>query len=602
MIKKRNVRVGCASGFWGDTSTAAKQLVEKGDLDYLVFDFLSEITMSILARSKIKDPSMGYAPDFVTQLTPLLGKIKENNIKVVSNAGGINPKSCRAILVQIANEMNVDLNIATVTGDDLITKFDQLKEGNICEIESNLPLPKSCLSINAYLGATPIVKAFENDADIVITGRCVDSALVLAPLMYEFGWKDDEYNLLASGSLAGHIIECGAQCTGGNFTDWKQVKGYDNMGFPIVEVKEDGDFIVTKPNDTGGMVTFGTVAEQLLYEIADPGAYLLPDVTCDFTKVSLREIGKDQVLVRGASGRAPTNNYKVSATYMNGYRVAGTLVIGGKDAKEKGTIIAKAIINKVSQILIENDLEPFNKVSYDLLGTDSIYGPKNSYNDSKEIVLRLIATHTKKSALTFLSREMAQAVTGMPAGVINYLGGRPPVSPSIHLFSFLIPKDQANIYMNLNEQTELVHMRAPSNVIEKASTPRTKSRLVVNPAPKYVVPLYKLAYARSGDKGDNANIGVIAREPEFLPYIQEALSSENVATFFSHCLTGEVISWDVPGINGINFLLKNSLGGGGMSSLSIDPQGKSYAQQILEYEIPVDKNLIYQFGLQSNGA
>ncbi len=591
MNNDKKVRIGCASAFWGDTSTAAKQLVEKGDLDYLVFDFLAEATMSILASAKMKDPKMGYATDFIRQVTPLLPMIKEDGIKILSNAGGINPIACRDILKDSADKAGIELSIAIVTGDDLISELPRLKDLEITEMESDQSIPGSCLSINAYLGAPGIVQALGKGADIVITGRCVDSALVLAPLMHEFNWKDSDYDLLASGSLAGHIIECGAQCTGGNFTDWKEVEGFHDMGFPIVEVEKNGDFVVSKPNDTGGMVSFGTVAEQFLYEIGNPAEYLLPDVVCDFTQVSIKDIGKDKVRVSGASGSAPTDQYKVSATYMNGYRVAGTLVIGGRDAKEKGNRIANAIIKKVSGLLTEYDLGPFNRTSYDLLGTDSIYGPDHSKSDSREIVLRLMATHVKKEALIILSREMAQAATGMAAGVINYLGGRPPVSQSIHLFSFLLSKDQITVETHLNNEITSIKIATGGGYVQKKDNRRSSSNSIIGKQKTVSVPLSKLAFARSGDKGDHANIGVISRKPEYLPYIQKALSSDLVANYFSHVLDGEVLSWDVPGINGINFLLKNALGGGGMASLNIDPQGKSYAQQLLEYEIPIDDEL-----------
>ena len=596
MNKNEKIRIGCASGFWGDTTTAAKQLVEKGELDYLVFDFLAEITMSILAGAKKKNIDMGYASDFVKQISPLLKKIKKNNIKIISNAGGINLNACRKILMDEAKKAEINLNIAIVIGDDLIEQLPKLKKLEIQEIDTKKTLPNSCLSINAYLGAPGIVTALEEGADIVITGRCVDSAMVLAPLMYEFGWSIKDYNLLSSGSLAGHIIECGAQCTGGNFTDWEKVTGFDDMGFPIVEVEPNGDFIVTKPKDTGGMVTFGTVAEQLLYEIGNPSEYLLPDVVCDFTKVTINDLGNNRVLVKGATGSAPTNQYKVSATYMNGYRVAGTLVIAGRSAKEKGELIAQAIIKKCSRILTNNGFEQFKNTSYDLIGTDSIYGSKNSRNNSKEIVLRLMATHSEKDALIILSKEMAQAATGMAAGVINYLGGRPRVSASIHLFSFLITKDQVPIIMDLNNKKIKVNIPYDGGFIPVAADKQTISTSL-DKNMKTSVPLIKLAYARSGDKGNHANIGIIAREKQYLPFIKSALTSHSVAKYFNHVLKGDIISWDVPGVNGINFLLKNSLGGGGMASLNIDPQGKSYAQQILEYEIPISNKIARKFNL-----
>ena len=599
MNNDKKVRIGCASAFWGDTSTAAKQLVKLGSLDYLVFDFLAEVTMSILAGAKLKNPDMGYATDFVKQIVPLLKEIKDNNIKIISNAGGLNANACRSILIEEATKLGIELKIAVVDGDSLSSRSEDYIKEDIREMESGASFPKDNLSINAYLGAPGIVCALEQDADIVITGRCVDSAMVLAPLMFEFGWKDNDYDLLASGSLAGHIIECGAQCTGGNYTDWKDVKGFDNMGFPIVEVLSNGEFIVSKPKGTGGLVTFGTVSEQFLYEIGNPSEYLLPDVVCDFTNVSIQSIGDDLVLVKGAKGSPPTNTYKVSLTYMKGFRVAGTLVISGMRSMEKGVIIANAIFMKTRRILEENNLEDFSDTSFDLIGTDSIYGPDKSKEDSKEIVLRLLARHPKKEALIIFSSELAQAVTGMASGVINYLGGRPPVSNSIHLFSFLIPKKDISIEVDIEDNKFLVEVETNGGYKELESrVARNKS--IINDELSNTTTLINLAFARSGDKGDHANIGVIAREPNFLLFIQNALTNEVISKYFDHVLKGSVESWDVPGVNGLNFLLKNSLGGGGMASLNIDPQGKSYAQQLLEIEIPITKEISDQLDINDN--
>ena len=593
MKVEKKVRIGCASAFWGDTSTAAKQLVEKGEVDYLVFDFLAEVTMSILAGAKLKNPDMGYATDFVKQVSPLLKDIKEKKITVISNAGGLNPNACRSILAREAEKLGINLKIAVISGDDLSDRNQEFKNQGIREVESNETIPDHCLSINAYLGAPGIVSALDKKADIVITGRCVDSAMVLAPLMYEFKWKSDNHDLMASGSLAGHIIECGAQCTGGNYTDWQQVNGFDDMGFPIVEVSENGEFIVSKPRDTGGLVTVGTVAEQFLYEIGNPSEYFLPDVVCDFTNVSIQSLGNEKVLVKGARGYPATNTYKVSLTHMNGFRVTGTLVIGGMRSKLKGEIIANAIFKKTRRILKDNNLDDFSETSFDLIGSDSIYGPENMAKDSRELVLRVLARHPKKEALILFSREIAQAATGMASGVINYLGGRPTVSPSIHLFSFLVPKDQVAIEVDIDKNKFNVGIdndggyKGPG-IIEKSNIK------VINIDSSKSVPLIKLAFARSGDKGDHANIGVVARSPEFLPYIKNALTKDAVAQYFKHVLKGSIECWDVPGVNGLNFLLKNSLGGGGMASLNIDPQGKGYAQQLLEYKVPVSEKIFHQ--------
>tara|TARA_X000001036_G_scaffold259312_1_gene241079 strand:+ start:3325 stop:5124 length:1800 start_codon:yes stop_codon:yes gene_type:complete len=590
---KNKIRIGCASAFWGDTTTSASQLVNHGDIDYLVFDYLAEMTMSILARAKSKNNNLGYAIDFIHHIGPLLNIIKEKNIKVISNAGGLNSYSCRDALNKILKDQNIDLKIAIIDGDNVLDKKNYLKSISINELDTNEQLPEKPLSINAYLGAPGVKNALELEADIVIIGRCVDSAVVLGPLMYEFDWKDNDYNLLASGSLAGHIIECGAQCTGGNFTDWESVRNFENMGFPIIEVLQNGDFFVTKPKNTGGLVNRGTVAEQFLYEIGDPGAYLLPDVICDFTKVNIKEIEPNLVFVSGALGLPPTHTYKVSATYEDGYKIIATIVIGGPKSVEKANVIGESIIKKTSMIFKQEGFQNYTNTKVDILGSEAMY-KSNHYVNTREVVLRIAATHKEKAALVIMSKEIAQAATGMAPGVMNYLGGRPSVSPCIKLFSFLMDKKLVDVSVNIDDKLTTVDIddNNKTRPIKGATKLALDSRNIDDSYKK--VELIDLAYVRSGDKGDHANIGVIAREPEFLRYIKKSLTIEVLKKHFSHVLKGSIECWEVPGIYGLNFLLKHSLGGGGMASLNIDPQGKAYAQQIIDLEISVPESIYNQ--------
>ncbi|KOA16931.1 acyclic terpene utilization AtuA family protein, partial [Acinetobacter baumannii] len=447
----RVVKIGCASGFWGDTNTAAFQLVHLTDINYLVFDYLSEITMSIMAKAKMVEPRHGYALDFVSRvMAPLLKKIAEKKIKVISNAGGVNPLACRDALQKIIKEYGLDLKVAVVLGDDLLPKHEQLKSQNIQEMFSGEALPEQVASSNAYLGAVAIRDALDLGADIVITGRVVDSAVVLAPLLHEYQWSLDDYDKLAQGSLAGHVIECGAQCTGGNFTDWQLVQGFDNMGFPVVEVSEDGSFVVTKPQGTGGLVSTATVAEQIVYEIGNPQAYLLPDVIADFSHVHLEQVGEHRVRVTGAKGQAPTTQYKVSATYPDGYRVLVSFLIAGREAPQKAQVIADAILTKCERVLAMRSVPPFSEKSVEILGIESTYGGHAQTLNSREVVVKIAVKHMIKEACMFFASEIAQASTGMAPALAGIVGGRPKASPVIKLFSFLIDKNQVNVEIDFD--------------------------------------------------------------------------------------------------------------------------------------------------------
>lgn len=591
---ERVVKIGCASGFWGDTNTAAFQLVHLTYINYLVFDYLSEITMSIMAKAKMVEPKHGYALDFVSRvMAPLLKKIAEKKIKVISNAGGVNPMACRDALQKIIKEYGLDLKVAVVLGDDLLPQHEYLKQQNIREMFSGEALPEQVASSNAYLGAVAIRDALNLGADIVITGRVVDSAVVLAPLLHEYQWSLDDYDKLAQGSLAGHVIECGAQCTGGNFTDWRLVQGFDNIGFPVVEVSEDGSFVVTKPQGTGGLVSTATVAEQIVYEIGNPQAYLLPDVIADFNQVHLEQVGEHRVRVKGAKGQAPTAQYKVSVTYPDGYRVLVSFLIAGREAPQKAQVIADAILNKCERVLAMRSVPPFSEKSVEILGIESTYGGHAQALDSREVVVKIALKHMFKEACMFFASEIAQASTGMAPALAGIVGGRPKASPVIKLFSFLIDKNQVNVEIDFEGKRYLVEV--PQRISTEQLPTLKASENAIYQGDEIEVPLIEIAHARSGDKGNHSNIGVIARKADYLPWIRAALTEEAVASYMQHVLDaekGRVIRYELPGLNALNFMLENALGGGGVASLRIDPQGKAFAQQLLDMPVKVPAHLL----------
>jgi hypothetical protein len=599
-MTEKKVRIGCASAFWGDTSMAAQQLVKQGQIDYLVFDYLAEVTMSIMAGARMKNPEAGFAPDFVMTLERLLKPIAEQGIKVVSNAGGVNVRGCVAALQAVIDKAGMNLKVAAVEGDNLVECQQEFMDAGIVEMFSGEAFPEQCLSVNSYLGASAIRDALNAGADIVITGRVVDSAVVLGPLMHEFDWSETDYDLLAQGSLAGHVIECGAQCTGGNFTDWQLVAAdYANMGFPIVECSADGSFIVSKPENTGGLVSVGTVGEQVLYEIGDPSHYLLPDVTCDFSRVTLEQMDDGHVLVLGAKGCAPSDHYKVSATYRDGFRCNASFMIGGRQAVEKGQRVAESIIERVSVIFQTLGLEKFTATDIEVLGSETTYGAHSQSLNNREVVVKIAVHHSHKNALAIFAREIAQAATGMAPGLTGLVGGRPKPSPMIRLFSFLWPKDKIDVGFNLDDQTSAVAIAQGESLKHfiQASTVLIESEAEIPMAScDATTSLINLAMARSGDKGDHCNVGILARDPEYLPYIQNAVQPEKIRQYLSHVLNekSDVKLYSLPGLNAFNLMLEQALGGGGIASLRIDPQGKAMAQQLLDMPIAVPQALAQQ--------
>ena len=582
-VAARVVRIGGASGFWGDSLLGPVQLVERGEIDYLVFDYLAETTMSILAAARMKDPEAGYATDFVhSAMRAVLAQVSRKRIKVLANAGGINPEACRRALLGLAAELGVELKVAVVEGDDVNDRLASLAPTLIDSV-TPATLPAKTLSANAYLGALPVVRALAEGADVVITGRCVDSALTLGPLMYEFGWAADDYDRLAAGSLAGHIIECGCQATGGLHTDWERVPNWADSGYPILECTADGAFIVTKPPGTGGLVEPLPVAEQLVYEIGDPAAYVLPDVICDFTAVQVVHEGPGRVRVSGARGRRPTDRYKVSATYRDGYRCSGSLVIIGIDAAAKARRTGQSILERMRMLLARAGLPYFRQELVEAIGAETMYGPHARVPASREVMMRVTVVHDDRKALEMFAREITPAGTSWAPGTTHPAGGRPAPSPLIKQVGCLVPKSALSIVVRIDDRVIPIEIPAGSGDVLHESPGDTET--VVAPRGEVAVPLVAIACARSGDKGDRSNIGLIARRPEYLPTILAQVTPEVVAAYFAHLITGPVRRYRLPGIHGCNFILDGALAGGGTTSLRLDPLGKGMAQMLLDLEV-----------------
>ncbi|MCE9659928.1 MAG: DUF1446 domain-containing protein [Burkholderiales bacterium] len=593
------VRIGGASGFWGDSRVAAPQLVRSGRIDYLVFDYLAETTMAILVGARAKKPELGYATDFVeVAMRSVLNEVAEAGIKVVSNAGGINPHGCAKALAQLIEAAGLHLRIAVVEGDDVNAQVRDLIAAGQLDMFTAQPLPERVLSANAYLGAVPIAKALAAGADIVITGRCVDSAVTLGPLMHEFGWAATDYDSLAGGSLAGHIIECGCQATGGLFTDWQSVPGWATMGYPIVECRADGSFSLTKPEGTGGLVAPAPVAEQLLYEIGDPGAYALPDVICDFREVTIEAEGEHRVRVAGARGLAPTDGYKVSATAMQGFRAAGTLVIVGIDAAAKAERTAAAILERTRALLAESGLADFSATHVEVLGAEASYGPHSRARGAREVMMRVVADHADKRALELFAREIAPAGTSWSPGTTGPGGGRPSVAPLIRPLAFMLHKSAVEVSFTLADHRHPVTIELHGGVLPPPGAAQVLPLLAPDDeaAGSTTLPLIRLAWARSGDKGNLSNIGVIARRREWLPLLWDRLTPARVRDWFAYLMQGEVERFWLPGIGAINFLLHDALDGGGPASHRLDPLGKGMAQMLLEMPIEVPAAIAREAG------
>lgn len=583
----RIVRVGGASGAWGDSPMGVRQLLGAG-VDYLMMDYLAEVTMSLLARARMKDPAGGFPPDFVAYLQPHLSAIASGHVKVVTNAGGVNPIACKQALEAACRAQGVALRIAAVEGDDLLPMIERLREEGVREWMRDEPLPPRLLTANAYLGAMPIAAALRAGADIVITGRCADSALALGILMHEFGWESNDHDRMAAGSLVGHLLECGPQASGGLFTDWESVPDWAAIGYPIAECRADGQFVITKPPGTGGLVTPQTVGEQVLYEVGDPGAYVLPDVVADFSQLRLAQTGTDRVQVSGVRGRPATSQYKVSATFQDGYRATALLCIIGVEAARKAERTAQALLERACTHLRTLDLPDFSATHVEVLGAEASYGEQSRMRDSREVVLRLVVDHPNPKALDVLAREVGSSGLSFAPGTAALIGGRPKASPVVRLFTFLVdkkrlPAPRVTLADGMPFEVEI----APGHpdLMPEAALPAEDAPMESGPFVEAT--LNQVAHARSGDKGDSSNVAILCRDPKYYAHLKRELTCERMAEVFGDAVQGPIQRFEVPGLAALNFLMHNALGGGGMATHRIDALGKAYGQRALEMRVRV---------------
>ena len=585
------LRIGNASGYWGDDLTVLRRQIEGGPLDVVTMDFLAEITMSILQKQLQRDPSAGFARDFVDQMDEVLASALERGVTVISNAGGVAPRACADAILERARAKGLDPRIGIVAGDDIMDRLDAWHaEGvdlsNMDDGRDFGSVAEHVTSANAYFGAAPVVSALARGAQVVVTGRVTDTGITLAPMLHRFGWATDDWDRLASGIVASHILECGAQSTGGNFTDWQKVASFDKVGYPIVEVHEDGSFVVTKHEGSGGLVSVETVQEQLLYEMGDPHRYITPDVVADFSSVRLEADGKDRVRVWGIRGARPTEFLKVSVSYADGYKASGAVIVSGPEARAKCEAFSQILWNRCPEY--EDSLTEY-------VGADATWGPLSPTHDASEIYLRFGARDHDRSKLDVFSKMLPALILSGPPGVA-VTGGRPRITDVVAYWPMLVPRDRCQASVAVigagDEVQETVDFTGPTGpgVCEGTATDIAEA-----PSPSgetVTVPLRRLARGRSGDKGDTCNIGLIARDPSIYGWMRDTITAAWVKERFTGIAKGDVERFEVANLNALNFLLHEALGGGGTLALKIDAQGKTLSHALLSCEVTVDRALL----------
>lgn len=558
------VRIGGGSAFFIDSAMAVPQLLGAG-VDYILLDYLAEGAMGLLGRMKRADPNSGFPSDFMdVHIGPFLDQIARSGTRIIANAGGVNPAALVAALHDRLSALGLDMKIACVAGDDLMDALPQLS--GVQDMFTGAPFPTTGItSCNAYLGAFPIAAALAGGAQIVITGRVVDSALALGPLIHEFGWQADDWDRLAGGTLAGHLIECGPQVTGGTFTDWRDVDGWAHIGAPIAECFADGSCIITKPDGTGGLVSRGTVAEQMLYEVGDPQAYFVPDVTCDMADVVIEEIGKDRVRVTGARGYPPPATLKACATWDDGWRAVVYQPLIGPAARERAAKQAKALFERGSAMLRGRNMADWRRTEAVILGS------------ADEVILKLVVEHDEMLATQMFVREQFSAISAMSPGTSVAFG--PQIAPMMNLISFTVARDMATPRV---DGALCPDPRRPSFAADMVTRP---AAIAAHSPSHTIATLENLAFARSGEKGETINIGVIARSAAHLPALRHALTEAALRDWLPDLGAFRVQVYDLPGPAALNIVLEGALPGGLNASQRFDPAAKTIAQRLMHFPV-----------------
>lgn len=584
------VRIGNTHGFWGDRlDAAAEMLARESDLDFLTLDFLAEVSMSILAMQHSKDPDAGWPKDILEVVRSLAPYWQSGGrCRLITNAGGLNPVACARACQQVLAEVGVtDRTIVAVTGDDVLdsVRNDDGEATWLRNLDTGEPLTRvrdRLVTANAYIGAESVAQALALGADIVIAGRVADPSLTVAACAHHLGWSWNDWNRLAGATVAGHVIECGTQVTGGISTDWLQLPDADEMGFPIVEVFDDGHFIVTKPQGTGGLVSEQTVKEQLVYEIGDPGNYLSPDVTVSFRSLLVTQDGQNRVRVEGAAGRPAPATYKVSATYRDGFRASGQLTIFGADAVAKARRAGECALSRLARHGVT-----FRESLVECVGAGACR-PWNSNERSDqldEVVLRVSVADDSRENVTRFTREVMPLITAGPPGTTGYADGRPTVHPVFRYWPCLIARDRVQprcevVATGSGKQASAAPAAFRSSVAQQTDVAENVQRREQKSVART---LRDIAWARSGDKGINANVGVIARQPEFYAELCGWLTPARVAEHFGLGDARLVERFEWPNLNALNFVLHGILA----NPLRVDAQGKTLAQALLEMPLPL---------------